>query len=176
MPPSLPCWSGWRSLVGKRHSIHYPPHSGQIGKWLLSASQIAGSERYRSYQPGPPKASWGVGKEQGWKQGENENRWGRGVDWGGLTAFLVLLCGDSAGQRAQRGKNRASEECLLSRSKEHPWGQRKSWSQSPNHPLYHPGPSPAGRWENRVFPHGGQQLQESRTLSLGYRGRLYRQN
>lgn len=127
-------------------------------------------------QPGPSKASWGVGKEQGWKQGENENRWGRGVDWGGLTAFLVLLCGDSAGQRAQRGENRASEECLLSRSKEHPWGQRKSWSQSPNHPLYHPGPSPAGRWENRVCPHGGQQLQESRTRSLGHRGRLYRQN
>ncbi len=29
-PP--PRWAGWRSLVGKRHSICRPPHSGQIVK------------------------------------------------------------------------------------------------------------------------------------------------
>lgn len=41
-PPS--CWAGWRSLVGKRHSIRRPPHSGQIVKWWLSTSKVSGSK------------------------------------------------------------------------------------------------------------------------------------
>lgn len=56
-PP--PRCAGWRSLVGKRHSICWPPHSGQIVKWWLSASKVSGSERWhRPWAEPRTKRSW----------------------------------------------------------------------------------------------------------------------
>lgn len=61
-PP--PRWAGWRSLVGKRHSICRPPHSGQIVKWWLSTSKVSGSERWhRHWAESRTESSWRRNRE-----------------------------------------------------------------------------------------------------------------
>lgn len=77
--------------------------------------------KVKGTEPDSPRAA-GEGREgrKGEKQRKSEKKAGRGADQGGLTASLVLLSGDGAGQRTQR-KDR--DEWLLNRSKELHHGQ-----------------------------------------------------
>ncbi len=115
-----------------------------FGKWKVplppSACACKGCWRGRR------RASWG--------------RWGRGVARGGLTASLVLLGGDSAGQRTRRKERK---NAYSADQRKFPGTSGKSWPQSPNHPLYHPRPSCVRGWEHSICPHGGQQQQEGST-------------
>lgn len=143
----LPHWSGWRSLVGKRHSIRCPPHSGQIGKWQLSASQISGSERYHHYHP-PYSLPKAVGGEGGGVSTRGGGSWGpvrlrSGLRWVNSLPCSPLRWQFWAENTEKRGKNAYSAD-----ERNFPQTNGKSWPQSHNsHPLYHTRPSCAGRWQ-----------------------------